>query len=175
MPDVSKQNRSERIASTTSHLPPWNVHYVLPTLCRITIKVAQSRYPSRLGGAQVRRQGRSNDYEATQEALMGQSLYDSRPLSRHSPAEGGESFATVALRAEAIIRMILSSHGVELSEAPEFLLDEKTTTTSAILPDGIPHVVIVSHNVFLMELYEKLQSWGKDHLAFGDRLRLEEY
>ncbi|KAM6493749.1 Histidine phosphatase superfamily [Amanita muscaria] len=115
-------------------------------------------------GAKVARLMRYND-EAAQEALRGQSAYSPEPISRlHRPPEGGESMAMVALRAEGIIRMILSKHGVKLSEAPEFLRDEKTTTTPAILPDGIPHVVIVSHNVFLMELYEKLYSWGEDHV-----------
>ncbi|KAM6493738.1 phosphoglycerate mutase-like protein [Amanita muscaria] len=115
-------------------------------------------------GAKVARLMRY-DREAGEEALRGQSAYSRTPLSRfYTPTEGGESMATVAKRAEGIIRMILSSHGVKLSEAPEFLLDKKTTTTPAILPDGIPHVVVVSHNVFLMELYEKLHSWGEDHL-----------
>ena len=68
---------------------------------------------------------------------------------------------TVAARAEAIIRSILS-YGVKLSEAPEFFLEKKRTGVPNVLPDGIPHVVIVSHNVLLMELYEKLRSWGKD-------------
>ncbi|KIL59049.1 hypothetical protein M378DRAFT_15080 [Amanita muscaria Koide BX008] len=105
------------------------------------------------------------DKVAGAEELRGKSRYSSEPLSRfHSPAEGGECMAAVASRAEAIIRMILSTHGVKLSEAPEFMLDKKTTTTPAILPDGIPHVVIVSHNVFLMELYEKLKSWGNNHV-----------
>ncbi|KAM6493739.1 Histidine phosphatase superfamily [Amanita muscaria] len=121
--------------------------------------LAERRY-----GAKVARLMRY-DREAGQEALRGQSAYSPTPISRlHSPAEGGESLAMVGLRAERIIRTILSSHGVKLSKAPEFLLDKKTTTTPAILPDGIPHVVIVSHNVFFMELYEKLYSWGNDHV-----------
>jgi probable phosphoglycerate mutase len=71
---------------------------------------------------------------------------------------------TVAWRGQAIIRLILHSYGVNLSEAPEFFLNKKTTATPAVLPDGIPHVVMVSHNVFLSELYEELQSWGGEHL-----------
>jgi probable phosphoglycerate mutase len=70
---------------------------------------------------------------------------------------------TVTLRGEIFIRSILNTHGVNLSEAPEFFLNKKTTATPAVLPDGIPHVVIVSHNVFLSELYEKLQYWGKEY------------
>jgi probable phosphoglycerate mutase len=64
------------------------------------------------------------------------------------------------LRAEVFIRSILAKYGVTRSDAPEFLLNKKTTEKPDVLPDGIPHVVIVSHNVFLMEFYEKLKSWG---------------
>jgi hypothetical protein len=102
------------------------------------------------------------DVQASREALTGGSLYSFGPINRfHCPAEGGESLHTVALRAEAIIRSVLE-HGINLSEAPEFFLEKKTTHTPTILPDGIPHVVIVSH-IFLIELYEKLKSWGKEY------------
>ncbi|KAM6494453.1 Histidine phosphatase superfamily [Amanita muscaria] len=105
------------------------------------------------------------DKVAGEEELRGKSPYSPGPPSRfHSPAEGGECMAAVASRAEAIIRMILSSHGTKSEKIDEVMLDKKTTTTPAILPDGIPHVVIVSHNVFLVELYEKLKSWGHDHV-----------
>jgi len=70
----------------------------------------------------------------------------------------------VAFRAEMTICLILSNYAVNLSEAPEFFLEKKMTDIPAVLPDGIPHVVIVSHNIFLMmELYEKLHSWGREH------------
>jgi probable phosphoglycerate mutase len=93
-------------------------------------------------------------------------LRGNRPLSRsYHPAEGGESMNMVAARAEIIIRLILISYAVSLSEAPEFFLEKKTTDTPAVLPDGIPHIVVVGHNIFLEELYEKLQSWGGEHSA----------
>jgi probable phosphoglycerate mutase len=71
----------------------------------------------------------------------------------------------VATRAEAIIRMILGDYAAYLSEAPGFFLEKKMTDTPAVLPDGIPHIVIVSHNGFLMEFYDKLYSWGREHVA----------
>jgi broad specificity phosphatase PhoE len=102
------------------------------------------------------------DSQAGSLALEG-TLYG--PISRyHCPAEGGESMNMVAWRAESIIRMILKTYAVNLSQAPEFFVEKKATDTPAVLPDGIPHVVIVSHNIFFMELYEKLNSWGKEHL-----------
>ena len=104
------------------------------------------------------------DREGGWAELTGRPSYIRGPLSRfHCPAEGGESMNMVALRAEAIIRSIFSYCGVNLSEAPEFFLEKKTTDTPNVLPDGIPHVVIVSHNIFLTELYEKLHSWGGEH------------
>ena len=105
------------------------------------------------------------DYAAGRLELTGKPAYTPGPISRfHCPAEGGESMNMVALRAEAIIRLILSNYGVNLSEPPEFFLEKKMTNKPTVLPDGIPHVVIVSHNVFLMELYEKLYSWGGEHV-----------
>lgn len=105
------------------------------------------------------------DREAAFEELRGKPSYSRGPISRvHCPAEGGESMETVALRAEFIIRRVLTADAVKLSEPPGFFLEKKTADTPAVLPDGIPHVVIVSHNVFLMELYDKLYSWGKEHL-----------
>jgi len=102
---------------------------------------------------------------AAREELTGKAMYGRGPLSRsHCPGDGGESMNMVAWRAEAIIRLILSKYGVDLSDAPEFFVEKKETLTAAVLPDGVPHVVIVSHNVFLMELYEKLHSWGREHL-----------
>jgi len=87
------------------------------------------------------------------------------PLRDRSPTQDGESMNMVAMRAEAITRMILREYAIELSEIPEFFLKKKTTDTPAVLPDGVPHVVIVSHNGFLMEFYDKLYSWGREHLS----------
>ena len=98
---------------------------------------------------------------AGSEALRG-SLYGT-PSRWHCPEEGGESMDIVACRAEKVIRSILSKYAVNRSERPEFFLKEKTTDTPTDLPGGIPHVVIVSHNVFFMELYEKMFSWGSRH------------
>jgi broad specificity phosphatase PhoE len=106
-----------------------------------------------------------SDYYAAHEELTGKSRYShGGSFSRsHCPAEGGESLNMVAMRAHLTTLRVLA-YGVKLSEAPEFFVSKKTTTTPAVLPDGIPHVVIVSHNVFLMELYEGLHSWGGDHV-----------
>ena len=105
------------------------------------------------------------NYKLAREELTGVPWYRNDPINRfHCPAEGGESMDMVASRAEAVIRAILTNYGVDLSKPPEFFLEKKTTNTPSVLPGGIPHVVIISHNVFLMEFYEKLKSWGRQHL-----------
>jgi hypothetical protein len=112
---------------------------------------------------------------AGSEELSGNPWYLPGPTSRdHCPAEG-ESKNMVALRAENLIRLILLKYAVDLSEAPEFFLEKKTTDTPAVLPDGIPHVVIVSHNVFFMELYEKIKYWRKGHRETDSHWRNAEW
>lgn len=94
-------------------------------------------------------------------ALRG-SLYG--PLDRsHTPPGGGESLQTVAARASITIRQILNRYAVPLSEPPDQFIKKERTTEPTVLPDGIPHVVIISHNIFLSELYEKLQYWRHEY------------
>jgi probable phosphoglycerate mutase len=82
----------------------------------------------------------------------------------HVPSGGGESYNNVASRAREFVEsQILGRFGVCLSEVPESLTNEETAVTAETLPEGIPHIVIVSHNVFLTELYEGLLYWNKDH------------
>jgi probable phosphoglycerate mutase len=120
-------------------------------------KLVERRY-----GGRVHRLMQRNS-TAAREELTGRPWYSRGSISRvHCPAEGGESMEMVARRAESIIYRALAD-AVKLSEPPEFFLEKKTIDTPDVLPDGIPHVVIVSHNVFLMELYEKLYSWGREH------------
>jgi hypothetical protein len=33
-----------------------------------------------------------------------------------------------------------------------------------MLPEGIPHMLVVSHNLFLNELYEGIWRWNKDRV-----------
>lgn len=112
-------------------------------------------------GAAVTRLMQRGDQEAGSTALRG-SL--SGAVNRtYTPAEGGESLEHVAQRAEIAILQTLFQYGVNLPEPPELLIKKEATTTPADLPDGIPHVVIVSHNIFLSELYEKLHYWQEEY------------
>ncbi|KDQ63919.1 hypothetical protein JAAARDRAFT_212900 [Jaapia argillacea MUCL 33604] len=82
----------------------------------------------------------------------------------HRPREGGESLHDVAERAVVELMKALENHGVELKEGPgaEALSAMKETCKEGTLVEGIPHVVFVSHNSFLSELWEAMLSWNKE-------------
>ena len=79
------------------------------------------------------------------------------------PPSGGESPQDVANRAVLSLLLLLEEHGKELDEPPKEFMDKKIINSPNDLPEGIPHVVLVSHNVFLAELYEAMYSWGSSH------------
>jgi len=81
----------------------------------------------------------------------------------YRPPRGGESPDDVASRAKAAVKMLLMVHGEDLEEPPKAFVDKVTINSPETLPEGIPHVVVVSHNIFLSELYEKLLSWDTPH------------
>ena len=104
-------------------------------------------------------------YEATEE-LFGPGAVD-RNLD-HRP-QGGESFRDVSTRAGIVLRTLLNKHAVHLKEHGEHFdidPDEDITVTLAEpfvipVPEGIPHIVIVSHNVFLVMLHEEMLCWKR--------------
>ncbi|KAA1469819.1 phosphoglycerate mutase-like protein [Dentipellis sp. KUC8613] len=81
----------------------------------------------------------------------------------HRPGGGGESLDDVARRAKAVLLSTLKHHFEPLGEKPEGLAlpPERCTAPTDDVPEGIPHVVLVSHNVFICEFYETLVNWGK--------------
>jgi len=81
----------------------------------------------------------------------------------YRPPGGGESHNDVAMRAKASLIMLLHEYGKELDEPPREFVEKTVIDSPNILPEGIPHVVVVSHNVFLSELYETMFNWGHDH------------
>jgi hypothetical protein len=86
----------------------------------------------------------------------------------HRP-QGGESFKDVSTRAGIVLRTLLNKHAVHLKEHGEHFdidPDEDITVTLAEpfvipVPEGIPYIVIVSHNVFLIMLHEEMLSWKR--------------
>ena len=81
----------------------------------------------------------------------------------YQPPGGGESPNGVALRARLSLMKPLRKHGKELDEPPREFVDKTVIYSPNVLPEGIPHVVVVSHNIFLAELYESMFGWNSDH------------
>jgi len=82
------------------------------------------------------------------------------PRDYRPPGGGGESPNAVAFRAKQGLIMLLKNYGKDLDAPPKDFLDKFVIDSPNILPEGIPHVVIVSHNIFLAELYEAMFRWN---------------
>ncbi|KAA1469820.1 phosphoglycerate mutase-like protein [Dentipellis sp. KUC8613] len=79
----------------------------------------------------------------------------------HRPRGGGESWNDVEDRARKTFFSLLLEYAKVAADAPSDL-DLPADSVSYPLdniPEGIPHVVIVSHNLFLCEFYELLFNW----------------
>jgi broad specificity phosphatase PhoE len=81
-------------------------------------------------------------------------------LRDHQSPGGGESLNDVAFRASLSLTVLLRKYGKEMDEPPREFLDKTVIDSPNVLPEGIPHVVVVSHNLFLIELYEAMFSWN---------------
>ncbi|KDQ32104.1 hypothetical protein PLEOSDRAFT_1081420 [Pleurotus ostreatus PC15] len=66
---------------------------------------------------------------------------------------GGESQNDLARRAQLALLQIIFDHGVHLSTPPT------PESWDGSLVEGIPHIVLVTHNLFLSELFESLLCW----------------
>jgi broad specificity phosphatase PhoE len=82
---------------------------------------------------------------------------------RNYQPPGGESQEQVALRAKRSLVTLLAQYGKELEKPPKEFLDKVSIDLPNILPEGIPHVVVVSHNGFLGEFYDSMYGWNKAH------------
>ena len=81
----------------------------------------------------------------------------------YAPPYGGESADDVAERATSSLLLLLHRYGKELDELPKEFMDKKVIDSPNDLPEGIPHVIVVSHNIFLTEFYEAMYNWGRSH------------
>jgi broad specificity phosphatase PhoE len=112
-------------------------------------------------GQEVIELGRAGHSESAGILYTGIGRYQSGPTPRgYRPPRGGESPNDVAERAKVSLVRLLTIHGVDLEEPPKEFVDKVTIDSPNILPEGIPHVVLVSHNVFLSELYETMLGWN---------------
>lgn len=76
--------------------------------------------------------------------------------------EGGESLNQVSSRAKQSLVKLLAQYGKELDNPPKEFIDRVKIDSPNVLPEGIPHVVVVSHNAFLSEFYDSMYKWNKD-------------
>ncbi|KIJ29298.1 hypothetical protein M422DRAFT_71251 [Sphaerobolus stellatus SS14] len=84
-------------------------------------------------------------------------------VPRHYRPEGGESYDDVLDRGLAILFRLAKRHGVYLPSVPKELDAEYQPTGELFeLPENVPHVVLVSHNIFLSQLYKALSTWNED-------------
>ncbi|KAF9061900.1 histidine phosphatase superfamily [Rhodocollybia butyracea] len=93
-----------------------------------------------------------------------------RIARNHTPPEGGESLDAVAERAKDFVLSIMEEHGDSEcgSFGPEdFQLWKWKSEDAEKVPSDIPHVTVVSHNVFLGELYEAMYFWHEGRSQRG--------
>jgi broad specificity phosphatase PhoE len=87
----------------------------------------------------------------------------------YRPSGGGESLSDVARRGRRFVeKEILGRFAVPLARSLDSFLDMKRDSDVNNLPEGIPHIVVVSHDTFLKELYRGIRCWNKK----GDCLRV---
>ena len=125
---------------------------------------ADSIYVERKQGQAVIDALKAWNPERASDLYTGLSRYESGITRRvYRPPGGGESPNDVALRAKGSLFILLHQYGKEQDEPPREFVDKTVIDSPNILPEGIPHVVVVSHNIFLSELYDSMFSWGSKH------------
>ncbi|KAF9061899.1 hypothetical protein BDP27DRAFT_1406455 [Rhodocollybia butyracea] len=100
---------------------------------------------------------------AAYHALYGTTV-PGRIARDHTPPQGGESLDTVADRAKAFVLSIMKEHGQHVwGFGPEDFNLERWNRSDLIEAERVPnpHVAVVSHSVFLEELYEMMYFWDK--------------
>jgi broad specificity phosphatase PhoE len=120
-----------------------------------------SLFVERKMGQEVIELALAGQSEAAGRLYAGLGRYQSGPTPRgYRPPRGGESLDDVAERAKMSLVMLLGIYGVDLEEPPKEFVDKVNIDSPNVLPEGIPHVVVVSHNGFLSELYESMLGWN---------------
>ncbi|KZT35960.1 phosphoglycerate mutase-like protein [Sistotremastrum suecicum HHB10207 ss-3] len=100
-----------------------------------------------------------------QKLITGRSKWDKEmlPVRTHRPPMGGESLEDVRERAKSVLGGLVRKYGLDMDEPPVEFEGRYLNSRERAIPSGIPHVVIVSHNIFLSELHEVLQDWDTHH------------
>lgn len=119
-------------------------------------------------GEEARSALRRQDSYAYDRLVNGWGSYPN--FDRQHVPPGGESLDQVALRAKIALVWIAFQYGKNLGgERPE---NEEWWKSAdryegrrckpGDIPEDIPHIVVVSHNIFLCEFYELLLNWGRE-------------
>ncbi|TDL20472.1 phosphoglycerate mutase-like protein [Rickenella mellea] len=132
--------------------------------------IVKAELVERKFGTYLRRLDRDSNafYAEINGPHVGRIFGGEKPDRSHRPRDGGESLEDVANRAETFFREYIAKHAITIDEKPDLQAIRYTDK----VPVGIPHIVVVSHNVFLTELYEVLTQWNsKRHIWTDFHLR----
>jgi hypothetical protein len=108
-------------------------------------------------GPEVEAAMRSGDMSLALKLRTGVGFFGvatSSQSKRQYCAPGGESLNRVVRRGIFALELFFDIHGCELASPPTELLEdsrgpEASKLPESKLPDNVPHIVIVSHNIFL--------------------------
>jgi len=95
------------------------------------------------------------------EIKTGQTHYLDMLIDRSYQPEGGESLDQVSSRAKRSLIALLAQYSKEIDKPPKEFLDKVKIDSPNVLPEGIPHVVVVSHCGFLAEFYDVMYGWNE--------------
>ncbi|KAF4567595.1 hypothetical protein EYR40_006596 [Pleurotus pulmonarius] len=111
-------------------------------------------------GEEYNRLLRSGDYSGASLLRTGGSRYGrSVEVKRPYRTQDGESQNDVAHRAQLALLHLIFDHGVALPAEPLQASPNHRPVWDGSLIDGVPHIVVVSHNLFLCELVESMACW----------------
>ncbi|KAF8522948.1 histidine phosphatase superfamily [Hysterangium stoloniferum] len=129
-------------------------------------------------GPEVAQHMQRGDFHGAQKLRSGGYSPTSEDGRSYYPP-GGESADSVVYRGVLMLKLAILAHGRYLLSPPTELLDKgpRNRQLADQLPDGVPHIVFVSHNMFLVELYEALLSWeaAKHHYLWVDYYNTQWY
>ncbi len=110
-------------------------------------------------GEEYNRLLRSGDYTGANllrygGSLDGRSVEDKRPYR----TQDGESLDDVAHRAQLALLHLIFDHGVALPSDSLEIPNHRPVWDGSLI-DGVPHIVVVSNNLFLCDLVESMACW----------------
>ncbi len=140
-----------RAVETAQILAAWNVRH--PTI-HTNKKLVEQRY-----GKKVMDQLVAGNEERGFELLWGTSDESGAGLSFDYRPPGGESYNDVIARGRQFIQEMLRKYGLQVDVGPSTSNAKSLNCEPETLPPGIPHLVVVSHNILLTLLWETLKDW----------------